>query len=230
MRKFLLLFFIPCIMGCGKNNDLTSHIKGHLIEETTKESLYNVKVTLFDDSKIYAIVFSDDNGMFSMSTPVMQENHDYYLSFFWSSEYPAKTITLSNIPKILDLNDFVVYNTTNPYGYAKYSYGGSTYMIHKTLNGLYTFYDAKNACKILRDGYDDWIVPPADLMDVIADDDVLAKEIAEEGWYWSSWTYNGGNSIDYYYGINIWDNAEGSTTNPNEKLKVLPVRIIKATL
>ena len=222
MRKYLLLItFVLCLIGCTKNTEVASTIKGHLIEGSTGESLSNVKVTLYDDSKIYSIVFSNESGFFSMATPPLSVNHFYKLSFYWDNEHPAKIITLISIPKIYDLGDFVVYDKTNPYDYKVY--GG--YMIHKTLDGLYTFSEAKTACLSLRDGYDDWELPEADYLDILADEEELAKEIAESGWYWSSWITNG-NNVNYYYGINILLNELRYITNPNEKLKVLPVRRI----
>lgn len=210
------------LAGCTKNEETATTIKGHLIEGSTGVSLANVKVTLFDDAKVYAIAFSDELGMFSMSTPPLRENYYYKLSFYWDNEHPAKVITLINAPEIYNLGDFVVYDQTNPYNYK--IYGG--YMIHKTLDGLYTFREAKAACQSLRDGYDDWELPEADYLDILADVEDLAKEIAESGWYWSSWITNGYN-VNYYYGVNILTNACATTTDPNERLKVLPVRRIQ---
>lgn len=224
MRKYILMCTILlCFAGCTDKKEVASTIKGHLVEGSTGQSLSNVKVTLYDDAKIYSIVFSDENGMFTMATPPLAKNYYYSLSFYWSEEYPAKVISVYNIPEVFDLHDFIVYDKSNPYDYKVYDYEGISYMIHKTLPGLYTFSQAKAACKALRDGYDDWMLPDADLLDVIADDESLARQIAEEGWYWSSWVIQG----QYYIGINVWTNAEASTTNPSEKLKVLPVRIIK---
>lgn len=226
MRKLLFFIVVLCFVGCVKSNDVAPTIKGHLIEGSSKKSLSNVKVTLFDDIKIYAIVFSDNDGMFSMATPTLEDNHYYKLSFFWSDAYPAKIITIYNAPVVLELNDVIVYDETNPYGYELYTFEGTSYMIHATLPGLFTFNEAKNSCSSLRDGYDDWMLPPADLMDVIADDESFAKRIAEDGWYWSSWITNG-NNVDYYTCVNIINNDAGYSTNPNERLKVLPVRIVK---
>lgn len=211
-----------CLFGCKKNETTVSTIKGHLIEGSTGESLSDVKVTLYDESKVYAIVFSNESGMFSMATPELIKNHKYKLSFYWDNEFPAKVMTVSNIPEIYDLGDFVVYDKTNPYNFN--IFGG--YMIHKTLDGLYTFNEAKEACRSLIDGYDDWELPETDYLDLLADEDDLAKEIAEPGWYWTSWISNGYN-VNYYFGVNILTNDSGTTTDPNERLKVLPVRKIK---
>ncbi len=217
MKKiFWLLVVILCFVSCKDDKETVSIIKGHLIEGSTGQSLSNVKVTLYDDVKIYAIVFSDESGMFTMTTPPLLKNYYYKLSFYWDSEYPSKELSLYNVPELYDLHDFVVYDKTNPYDYKIWE----GYMIHKTLPGEYTFNQAKAACKSLRDGYDDWTLPEADYLDLLADNEELAKQIAESGWYWSSWVIQG----QYYIGINIWTNAEASTTNPNEKLKVLPVR------
>lgn len=210
-----------CFAGCAKNKETASIIKGHLIEGSTGESLVNVKVTLFDEAKVYSIVFSDDMGMFSMATPPLIENYIYKLSFYWDNEYPAKVITVSDLPEVYDLGDFVVFDQSNPYDYKTYQ----GYMIHNTLDGLYTFSEAKEACRSLRDGYDDWVLPETDFLDILADEEDLAKEIAEDGWYWCSWIFNGYN-VNYYYGVNILNNDIGTTTDPNEKLKVLPVRKI----
>lgn len=222
MRKYL--FFITlvlCIAGCKKQE--TTTIKGHLIEGSTGKSLANVKVTLFDDAKVYAVVFSDASGMFSMATPPLMENYYYKLSFHWDDEIPAKVISLFNVPETYDLGDFVVYDETNPYNYLIYD----GYMIHQTLDGLYTFNEAKEACKALRDGYDDWCLPETDYLDLLADDEDLAQQVAESGWYWTSWVFNYGDNTYYYHGINILINESGITTDPNEKMKVLPVRKIK---
>lgn len=215
------MVLVFCLARCAQNKNNGSIIQGHLIEGSTGNSLANVKVTLFDDAKVYAVVFSDESGVFSMSTPPLLENYYYKLSFYWDNEYPAKVITLMNVPDVFDLGDYIVYDQTNPYDYK--IYGG--YMIHKTLNGLYTFNEAKAVCQSLRDGYDDWELPETDYLDRLADDENLAKEIAEEGWYWTSWITNG-NNVDYYYGVNILTNACAATTDPNERLKVLPVRRI----
>lgn len=211
-----------CFVGCTKNKETISTIKGHLIEGSTGRSLANVKVTLFDDAKVYAVVFSDESGLFSMTTPALMENFYYKLSFHWDNEHPAKVITVVNAPEIYDLGDFVVYDQSNPYNYKIYQ----GYMIHKTLDGLYTFYEAKEACRSLRDGYDDWRLPEGDFLDMLADNENLAEEIAEEGWYWTSWIFNGIN-VNYYNGVNILMNECGTTTDPNETLKVLPVRKIQ---
>lgn len=223
MKRFIfLMIFALCFTGCTKNKETASTIKGHLIEGTTGESLSNVKVTLFDDAKIYAVVFSDEAGLFSMATPPLSENYYYRLSFYWDSEHPAKIIKVINLPPIYDLGDFIVYDKTNPYDYM--IYGG--YMIHKTLDGLYTFDEARSACRSLRDGYDDWVLPETDYLDLFAEEEDLAKQIAEPGWYWTSWITNGFN-VNYYYGVNILLNESATTTNPYEKLKVLPVRKIQ---
>lgn len=206
-------------MGCTKNKETASTIKGHLIEGSTGESLSNVKVTLFDDAKVYAIVFSDELGMFSMATPGLMENYYYQLSFYWDNEHPAKIIKVINLPEVYDLGDFIVYDNTNPYNYP--IYGG--HMIHKTLDGLYTYNEAKVACLSLRDGYDDWFLPETDYLDLLADEEDLAKEVSETGWYWTSWITNGYNT-NYYYGVNILTNSVATTSDPNEKLKVLPIR------
>lgn len=220
MKKYLFITVIVlCLVGCTKKQEGVSTIKGHLIEGSTGRSLANVKVTLFDDAKVYATVFSDEAGLFSMSTFSLLENFYYKLSFYWDNEHPAKVITVINVPEVYDLGNFVVYDQTNPYDYRIYN----GYMIHKTLDGLYTFDEANEACRFLRDGYDDWVLPETDFLDILADDEDLAREIAEEGWYWGSWITNGYNG-NYYYGVNIWANDSGTTTNPNEKLKVLPVR------
>ena len=211
-----------CLVGCAKNKKYGSIVKGHLIEGSTGVSLANVRVTLYDDAKIYAVVFSDESGVFSLTTSPLKENYYYKLSFYWDDEYPAKVITLMNVPKVYDLGNFVVYDQTNPYNYIVY--GG--YMIHKTLDGLYTFNEAKAACRALRDGYDDWRLPETDYLDLLADDEDLAKVIADPGWYWTSWISNGYN-VNYYHGVNILSNACATTTDPNERLKVLPVRKIQ---
>lgn len=217
MRKLIIItVIILCCLSCADNKEVSSTIKGHLIEGTTGESLSNVKVTLFDDAKIYAIVFSDENGMFSMATPPLKKGYFYSLSFYWSSVYPAKELTVNNIPAVFDLHDFIVYDKTNPYDYK--IWGG--YMIHTTLPGEYTFFEAKEACKALRDGYDDWMLPEADYLDVLADNEELARQITESGWYWSSWIYFG----DTYMGVNVWNNSAAYTKDPSEKLKVLPIR------
>ena len=222
MRKYLLFtVIILCLAGCTIKQEGVTTIKGHLIESSTGMSLANVKVTLFDDAKVYAIVFSDETGMFLMSIPALMENYYYKLSFYWDNEHPAKVVTVINIPEIYDLGDFAVYDQTNPYDYRIYQ----GYMIHKTLDGLYSFDEAKDASRSLRDGYDDWKLPEPDFLDVLADEENLAKEIAEEGWYWGSWISNGYNS-NYYYGVNVWLNECCYITNPTEKLKVLPVREI----
>lgn len=222
MRSYLYcVVLILCLLGCAKDKETTSTIKGHLIESSTGASLANVKVTLFDDAKVYAIVFSDELGMFSMATPVLMENYYYQLSFCWDNEHPAKIIKLINIPEVYDLGDFIVYDMTNPYNYPIYD----GHMIHKTLDGLYTYNEAKEACRSLSDGYDDWFLPETDYLDLLADEEELAKEVAESGWYWTSWITNG-YSINYYWGANILTNAIASTSDPNEKLKVLPVRKI----
>ena len=220
MKKYILICTILlCFAGCTDKKDVASTIKGHLIEGSTGQSLSNVKVTLYDDAKIYSIVFSDENGMFTMATPVLSKNYYYSLSFYWSDEHPAKVISIYNIPEVFDLHDFIVYNKSNPYDYK--IWGG--YMIHKTLPGEYTFQEAKAACKALRDGYDDWRLPEADYLDLLADDEELARQITESGWYWSSWIFFG----DTYMGVNVWNNAAAYTKDPNEKLKVLPVRVNK---
>lgn len=221
MRKYLFICFaLLCLVSCNDEGakESASTIKGHLIEGHSGRSLSDVKVSLFDDVKVYAIAFSDENGMFTMSTPPLLQNYYYKLSFYWDSEYPAKEISLYNIPEVFDLHDFVVYDETNPYDYKIFD----GYMIHKTLPGTYTFSGAKAACRALRDGYDDWTLPEADYLDILADNEELAKQIAEPGWYWSSWVIQS----QYYIGINILENEEGSTTDPSEKLKVLPVRRI----
>lgn len=221
MKRFWFFAAIAlCLAGCAKK-ETASTIKGHLIEGSTGKSLANVKVTLFDDAKVYAVVFSDESGMFSMATPSLMENYYYKLSFYWDAEIPAKVITLFNVPETYDLGDFIVYDETNPYNYI--IYGG--YMIHQTLDGLYTFSEANEACKALRDGYDDWCLPETDYLDLLADDEELAQQVAESGWYWTSWIFNGFNA-NYYYGVNIWANETNTTTDSNEKLKVLPVRKI----
>ena len=145
MKKYLCIaVLVLCLVGCTKQQDGISTIKGHLIEGSTGRSLANVKVTLFDDAKVYATVFSDESGLFSMSTPSLQENYYYRLSFYWDNEHPAKEIMVINVPEVYDLGDFVVYDQTNPYDYKIYD----GYMIHKTLEGLYTFDEAKEACDI----------------------------------------------------------------------------------
>lgn len=219
--KAACLFYIVCLFGCTPDKECSTSIKGHLVEGTTRMSLPNVKVTLFDDSKIYAVVFSNDSGMFSMATPHLAANHNYTLSFHWDDRYPSKEITVVDIPEIYDLGDFVVYDSANPYNYTIFD----GYMIHKTLNGLYTFDEAKNACKNLRDGYDDWILPEADYLDLLADEKDLAIGVAETGWYWTSWITNGYNT-NYYYGLNIMTDELNIITDQNEKMKVLPVRKI----
>lgn len=211
-----------CFTGCTKSKETASTIKGHLIEGSTGQSLANVKVTLFDDAKVYAMVFSDEAGMFSMATPPLSENYYYKLSFYWDNEHPAKVITLINVPEVYDLGDFIVYDRTNPYDYIIFG----EYMIHKTLEGLYTYNQAKVECQSLQDGYDDWELPEADFLDLLADEENLAKQVAEPGWYWSSWITNGYNT-NYYYPVDILNNEPGVTTDPNQKLKVLPVRKIK---
>lgn len=221
-RYCVILVLVLYFAGCTNNDEKVTTIKGHLIEGATRKSLANVKVTLFDDAKVYAVVFSDQFGAFSMSTPPLRRNYYYKLSFYWDNEHPAKVITLINLPERYDLGDFVVYDQTNPYGYI--IFGG--YMIHKTLEGMYSFSEAKAACQSLLDGYDDWELPEADYLDILADEEVLAKKIAESGWYWSSWITNGYN-VNYYYGINILSDELRYITNPNEKLKVLPVRRIQ---
>lgn len=221
MKKYLFFLAVSiCLLGCTKNN--VSTIRGHLIEGSTGESLANVKVTLYDDAKVYATVFSDNSGMFSMSTPALLENYYYKLSFHWDNEHPAKVISVINIPDVYDLNDFVVYDKTNPYDYIIFR----GYMIHKTLERLYTYNEAKSACQSLRDGYDDWELPATDFLDILADENNSAKEIAEEGWYWGSWITNGYNA-NYYYGVNVYMNEVTYITDPDEKLKVLPVREMK---
>lgn len=223
MRKYLLFtVIIICLAGCTKKQEGVSTIKGHLIEASTGSSLANVKVTLFDDAKVYAIVFSDESGMFSMSTPALMENFYYKLSFYWDNEHPAKVVKVINIPEIYDLGDFAVYDQTNPYDYKIYA----GYMIHKTLNGLYTYDEAKEACRSLRDGYDDWMLPAPDYLEGLADHQDLAMEVAEEGWYWGSWISNGYN-VNYYYGVNILLNDCCYITNPDKKIKVLPIRKIR---
>ena len=212
---------VLCLIGCTKNTEVASTIKGHLIEGSTGNPLSNVKVTLYDDSKIYSIVFSDESGAFSLATPPLKVNKYYKLSFYIDDEHPAKVITLISIPEIYDLGDFVVYDKTNPYNYKVYR----GYMIHKTLDGLYTFNEAKAACQSLRDGYDDWVLPEGDYLDILADEEDLAKQIAESGWYWSSWIFNGYN-VNYYTVVDVLSNESCYVTNPNERLKVLPVREI----
>ena len=221
MKRFLIVSTIVlCLVGCTKHDELPSTtIKGHLIEGSTGVSLSNVKVTLFDDAKVYAMVFSDESGRFTMPTPPLMKNYYYRLSFYWNSEHPTKVITLLNLPEVYDLGDFVVYDQTNPYGYLIFG----EYMIHKTLEGLYTFDEATAACRSLRDGYDDWELPEGDFLDLLADEDELASQVAEPGWYWSSWITNGYN-VNYYHAINILLDELWYVTNPNEKLKVLPVR------
>lgn len=226
MRNILCsITLVLYLLGCVEKEETISTIKGHLIEGSEGLSLANVRVTLYDDAKVYAIVFSDESGVFSMSSSLMK-NFYYKLSFHWDNEYPSKVITLINIPETYDMGDIIVYDKTNPYDYKVYTYEGVTYMIHKTLSGLYTFDEAKYMCKSLGGGYEDWMLPPADLMDVIADDEAIANQIAEEGWYWSSWFFNA-NSCDYYTEVNILKNETAYTRDPSEKLKVLPVRIKK---
>ena len=87
----------------------------------------------------------------------------------------------------------------------------------------YTFEEAKAACKALRDGYDDWMLPEADYLDLLADKDELTRQITEIGWYWSSWIFFG----DTYVAVDVWNNESAYTKNPYLRLKVLPVRIIK---
>lgn len=223
MKKYLFITVIVlCLVGCTKKQEGISTIKGHLIEGSTGRSLANVKVTLFDDAKVYATVFSDESGLFSMTTPSLMENYYYKLSFYWDNELPAKIITLINVPEVYDLGNFVVYDQSNPYDYKIFE----GYMIHKTLDGLYTFSGAKDACRSLRDGYDDWRLPETDFLDILADEEDLAKEVAEEGWYWTSWVNNYGDNVYYYHGINVLMNESGMTTDPNEEHKVLPVRKI----
>lgn len=219
MKKYLIIFLtVLCSISCDSDAEDTSIIKGHLIEGSSRVPLVNVKVTLYDNTQIYAIVFSDKNGEFSMATPSMIADYQYNLSFEWSEVYPAKIIIITNIPKIFDLHEFIVYDKSNPYDYKVR--GG--YMIHKTLPGEYTFSEAKAACKALRDGYDDWSLPEADFLDLLGDDLELATQITESGWYWSSWILFG----DTYMGVNVWNNDAAYTKDPNEKLKVLPVRLI----
>lgn len=218
LQNMVFCCLVICCIGCN-DKEVESAIRGHLIEGTTGESLSNVKVTLYDDAKIYAIVISDENGMFSMATPPLKKDYYYSLSFYWSTEYPAKVVTINNIPKVFDLHDFIVYDKSNPYDYKIWE----GYMIHNTLPGEYTFFEAKEACNALRDGYDDWTLPEADYLDVLADNEELAKQITELGWYWSSWIFGG----DTYMGVNVWNNATTYTMDPYEKLKVLPVRLIK---
>lgn len=220
LKKFVLIgISLLCLVGCSGDKEVVSTIKGHLIEGSTGQSLSNVKVTLYDDVKIYAIVFSDESGMFSMTTPPLMKNFYYKLSFYWDSQYPAKEISLYNVPATYDLHDFVVYDKSNPYDYKVWG----EYMIHKTLPGEYTYFEAKEACKALRDGYDDWTLPEADYLDLLADDEELAKQLTESGWYWSSWVFFGNT----YMGVNVWNNAAAYTQDPYEKLKVLPVRYVK---
>lgn len=220
MRRFFWIYTILlCFMGCKEKKEVVSTIKGHLIERATGLSLSNVKVTLYDDAKIYGVVFSDENGMFTMATPPLAKNYYYSLSFYWSEEYPAKVISICNIPEIFDLHDFVVYDKFNPYDYKIWD----GCMIHKTLPGEYTFEEAKAACKALRDGYDDWMLPEADYLDLLADEDELTRQITEIGWYWSSWIFFG----DTYMAVDVWNNESAYTKDPYLRLKVLPVRIIK---
>lgn len=215
----LICSFFICCVGCTDNKEIEAKIKGHLIEETTGESLSNVRVTLYDDVKIYAITFSDLDGMFTMTTPPLKKDFNYNLSFCWSTDYPAKVIKINNISEVIDFHDFIVYNRSNPYDYKIWR----GYMIHPTLPGTYTFYEAKEACKALRDGYNDWILPEADYLDLLADDEDLVKQITESGWYWSSWIYFGNTYIE----VNVWNNVAAYTKDPNERLKVLPVRLIE---
>jgi hypothetical protein len=112
----------------------------------------------------------------------------------------------------------VVFDKENPYNYKIYD----GYMIHKTLPGLYTYDEAQKACKSLREGYNDWTLPDADYLDLMADKEGLVMYYAEEGWYWSSWILQG----SYYTVVNLWKNEAAYTTDPNAKLKVLPVRKI----
>lgn len=219
MKKYIFFFItILCGISCSSDGENTSIIRGHLIEGSSRTPLVNVKVTLYDNTQIYAIVFSDKNGDFSMATPSLIADYQYGLSFEWSEIYPAKEITITNIPKTFDLHEFIVYDKSNPYNYSVW--GG--YMIHKTLPGKYTFSEATAACKVLRDGYDDWSLPGADFLDLLGDDMELATQITESGWYWSSWIY----FSETYVGVNVWNNATAYTNDPNEKLKVLPVRLI----
>lgn len=220
MKKYIVIFCVViCCIGCKEKNEVESIINGHLIEGSSGESLSNVKVTLYDDTKVYAIVFSDANGKFSMATPSLKKNYYYSLSFCWNTDYPAKIISLYNIPEIFNLNDFIVYDKLNPYDYKVWR----GCMIHETLPGEYTFAEAKAACETLKDGYDDWTLPEADFLDLLADDEELTKQITEPGWYWSSWVSFTGT----HTAINVWINEGAYTSNPNEKLKVLPVRYIK---
>ena len=208
-------------MGCFEINEVESTITGHLIEGSTCESVPNVRVTLYDDSKIYAVVFSDENGMFSMATPALTKDYKYSLSFQWSSIYPSKIITIENIPVNYDLHDFVVYDQSNPYQYEIFE----EYMIHKTLPGEYTFFEAKQACESLIDGYDDWMLPEADYLDrLAAERQDIVNKVADGGWYWSSWILGVGDL--YYLWINLSNGEEAYTSVPYEKVKVLPVRLI----
>ena len=231
MRKILFVFFIMCIVGCQKKIEdppISIMIKGHLIEESSRKSLSNVKVTLYDDSKIYASAFSNDEGLFSLTTPPLEKNRNYCLSFYWSQEYPSKNITICNPSENLDLKDFIVYNVKNPKAYKVFVYYGNTYMIHNSLPGTYTYEEAKKACANLRDEYSDWVLPPADLLDLIADEDLLAKQVAEEGWYWSSWLDFDQRRERYYcVTVNILENELGNAATTSKNLKVLPVRLIK---
>ncbi len=221
-KHLLLLVSSIFLVSCSHNsndNEMGSIIKGRLIEGTTKQPISNVKVSLYDDMKIYGIAFSEEDGTFSLPVMSLSKNRYYSLSFHWSDEYPAKVIKIFNISEVFDLADFVVYDKDNPYGYEVLM----GYMIHKTLPGEYTFEEAKAACKALKDGYSDWELPEGDYLNSIAHDKELARRVAEFGWYWSSWIYFG----ETYLGVHIWDNMSAYTKNPNERLKVLPVRLIE---
>lgn len=222
---FIILLILPIyLVGCTNNTEHIFVIKGHLIEASTGQSLSNIKISFSDDSKIYAITMSDENGLFTLVLKSLRKNHKYTISFLYDDEYPPINMSLINIPNMFDLQDVVVFDKTNPYGYKRYLYDGKIYMIHNTLQGVYTYIQAKETCYSLQaGGYSDWVLPEADMLDDLANDSDLAKLIAEDGWYWTSWIFS--YTTSYYYICNLHMDDVSYTSSPDLKLKVLPVRI-----
>lgn len=220
---YIILINLLLLSGCQKMGYV--RLEGNLIEKTSREAVAGCKVQFMDETQMYGYAITDENGKFDFIVEPPSRKKTYKLVMIWNESYPAKEIEIEPpLKSNYSYDQYVVYDKTNPHSLPSYWDDGYRYFIHPTLQGLYTWEQAKELCYNLTDyGYDDWFLPYLTEVQALADHTELfsACGIVNATYWTSAITYGG-----YIYYTNFYNENEygGVTSNGNLQMHVIPFR------
>ena len=224
--KFYFLILPLLLFSCSKADYI--QFEGNLIEESTHTPVAGCKVQFSDNKQMYGYAITDDRGTFNLIVEPPARNRTYKLTMTWNENYPHKEIKIEPpLQKNYTYNQYIVYDKTNPYSLPTFDYSGYKYYVHPTLQGLYTWSEAKEVCnELVAYEYDDWFLPYLTEIQKLEEHPELFKdcEIINATYWTSAQTYGG-----YIHFTNFYNPNEqgGVTQNAELKMHVIPFRSIK---